>query len=123
MINFLKTAVVFIVVYIITGVVATLLFPHASHVLLNTNSVTLSSVLVEFFIYIVSVVITFLIFSSEDAFAHVLIIGALFSFEGYLVNNVPFMLVIYGFIRFAISVGLAKVIASKIRSSFLSKKD
>lgn len=53
MVNFLKTAVVFIVVYIITGAVATLLFPHASHVLLNTNSVTLSSVLVEFFISIV----------------------------------------------------------------------
>ena len=123
MINFLKTAAVFIVVVIITGAVATLLFPHTSHVLLNTNSVTLSSVPVEFFIYIVSAVITFLIFSSEDAFAHVLIFWAFFSFGGYLVDNVPFILIIYSFICFAISVGLAKVIASKIRSAFLDKKD
>ena len=117
MINFLKTAAVLTVAIIIMQLVAKFFFPHAMHILLDTQQVTFASEMVSFFVYITSAVITFLILSSEDTPAHVLIYWALFSFKDCVFNDMPFKYVVFGYIPVIISVVVAKVFASKIRGA------
>ena len=117
MVNLLKTAVIFIIAWSIVMMFCRLVFPNATHILLDTQFVTFGSVMVDFFICITSAAITFLIFSSKDTPAHVLIIYALFLLYGFIFNDVPFKHGIFVYIRVFISILVAKAIASKIRSA------
>ena len=121
MTDFLKTVVVFIIIWVVVVMFSMFVFPNATHILLETQSVTFGSVLVDFFICITSALITFLIFSSEETSTHVLIIYALFMLYNCVFDDVPFMYGIFAYIRVVISIVLAKVIASKIRGTLLKK--
>lgn len=121
MINFLKTAVVYIISVAIVFLLFSWLFPNTVRTVLDPESVTVGSVILNFFTPMTCAFITFLILSSDDTLAHVLIICALFELYGWLSNqagiDASFKDVSFAYVRDVIMTVLAKAIASKIRGA------
>lgn len=117
MINFLKTAVVFIISTAIVFLLFSWLFPNTIRTVLDLESVPVGAVILNFFTPMICAFITFLILSSDDTLAHVLIICALFELYGGLSNDVSFKDVSFAYVRDVIMIVLAKAIASKIRGA------
>ena len=123
--NFLKTLAVFHIAFWIVEFLFSFIFPNAAKgaFLGSSNMVSLDVALFLILSVFVAATVTFLIFTSDDTLAYLLTLLVIFSLYGWLIDGVSFMSVAFCFVREGIAVGLAKVLASKIRAALSGRKN
>ena len=118
MINFLKTAAVFSITFWIVEFLFSFIFANVAKSAFDASPmVSLDVWLFLILSGFVAATVTFLIFTSDDTLAYLLIMIAIVSLKMWLIDEVPFMAAAFGFVFDSIVFGLAKVIASKIRGA------